>query len=128
MPRLTGSQMKYLHVIYMAQQDAHGIRAVDVARKLGVSKPSVTRMTKLFLETGLIRVGKGGAITLMPAGESEGSLIHEKMTRVYPFFAEYLELPQSEALDSAYSFLGGLSDCCIERLLEKGWALDLHPV
>ena len=128
MSQLTGTQMKYLHVIYMVQEDEGGIRSVDIARELGVTKASVCRMIKLLTRLELIFVKKSGNITLTPKGKNVGTEIHEKIIRIYPFFADYLELEEPEALSSTYSFLCGFSDYCIEKLLWKGWAVSQTPV
>ena len=121
MSMLTGSQMKYLHVIYKAQKGNSGIRSVEVSRELGVTKASVSRMVRLLMELGLVSIKRYGVVTLTLQGENEGAAIHDKMTRILPFFSEYLKLEEPEALNSAYSFLYGFSDDCVEKLMGKGW-------
>jgi len=122
MNRLTGAQTKYLHVIYKAQDNDGGIRSIDIARELGVSKASVSRMVKLLADRGLISGAKQGGIRLTRKGKHESAMIHDKVTRIYPFFADYLELERPEALNSTYPFLCGFSEACIEQLVGKGWA------
>ena len=124
MARLTGSQMKYLHVIFKAHKDNGGVRSVAIARELGVTKASVCSMVKLLTGLGLISMNNHGIITLTRDGKREGAIIHDKMTRIYSFFADFLELENDEALDNAYSFLSGFSDKCIERLAGKEWAMN----
>lgn len=100
------------------------VRSVDIAQKMGVTKASVSRMVKFFSTYGFISAEKYGKIKLMPKGEKEGAVIHEKITQIYPFFADYLGLDKSEALDSTYSFICSFSDNCIEKLLRKGWCMN----
>lgn len=121
---LTSSQMRYLHTIYIECENNEYIRSVDIAKKMGVTKASVSRMVKLFVSLGYISAERYGKIKLMPKGESEGAIIDEKITRIYPFFADYLGLDKLEALDSTYSFICGFSDICIEKLLIKDWSMD----
>ena len=120
MPLLTGSQMRYLHVIYTAQTN-EGIRCVDISRKMGVTKASVSRMVKLLADFGLTRVNDSGKIRLTRKGAAEGSAIHQKIARLHSFFSEYLELDEPEAINSTYSFLCNFSNDCVEKLAEKGW-------
>ena len=121
MSRLTVSQTKYLHTIYKAHKSKVGIRSVDISRELHVTKASVSRMVRLLAELGLITVETYGAINLTQEGNREGHIIDCKIARLYPFFAEYLELDEPEAIDSAYSFISGFSEHCVERLMGKGW-------
>lgn len=100
------------------------VRSVDIAQKMGVTKASVSRMVKFFATYDFISAEKYGKIKLMPKGEREGAVIHEKITQIYPFFADYLGLDKSEALDSTYSFICSFSDNCVEKLLRKGWCMN----
>ena len=121
MSLLTESQIKYLHVIYETAAGGGLIRSVDISRKLGVTKASVSRMMKLLMELELITVEEHGLIRLTPKGKKEGTSIHNKMTGIYPFFSDYLGLDGPEALDSAYYFISGFSERCVDRLLNKDW-------
>ena len=125
MPKLTGTQMKYLHVIYAALQSSDDVRCGDISRQLGVSKASASRMTRVLADFGLITVGKLGKVLLTPSGEAEGASIHEKFTKLHPFFARYLELEEQEAIDNAFSFLFLFSEDCVEKLLEKEWTITI---
>ena len=115
--------MKYLHIIYKMQIAGISIRSVDVARELGVTKASVSRMVKLLEGMGFIAMEKYSEITLTNKGQNEGAAIHEKIMQIYPFFADYLELEEPEAIHNAYSFLGSFSENCVEQLVCKGWAI-----
>ena len=117
MVRLTGAQMRYLHAISKAESD--GARSVDIARALGVSKVSVSRMVKLLAGLSLVTMQKRGSVTLTPLGETTATAIDERYTKIYPFFTECLELDETEALDNTYALLGALSETCLERLLVK---------
>jgi len=119
MSKLTGVQMKYLHTIYRTQKDDQGVRSVDIAGALRVSKASVHRMVKLLSELEFVSMENRGNVKLTLLGKDEGTKIEEKYKKVYPFFIDYLELEQSEALECTYSFLCNFSDTCIRRLTER---------
>ena len=121
MAQLTGSQMKYLHVIYKATKSKSGIRSVDVARELEITKASVSRMVKLLAGMRFIDVKQSGYIELTPKGKAEGNAIHRRITAVHAFFSDYLGLSEPEATDSAYCFVSQFSEHCVDQLLVKGW-------
>ena len=121
MSQLAGAQIKYFHVIYKAQKDGIRVRSVDIARELGVTKASVSRMLKSLTDTGLLAIREHGDIMLTPKGICEGITIYEKVSKVYDFFSKYLELEASDAINSTYSFVCGFSDDCVSKLLDKEW-------
>ena len=58
----------YLEAMLMLQQEKGYIRSIDVAEKLGVTKPSVTYATKRLRESGYITMDRDGRITLTEDG------------------------------------------------------------
>lgn len=60
----------YLEAMLMMQQEHGYIRSIDIADKLGVTKPSVTYATKRLRENGYITMDKDGLITLTERGMS----------------------------------------------------------
>ena len=65
----------YLETMLMLQKERGYIRSVDVAEKLGVTKPSVTYATKRLRENGYIEMANSGSITIT----DKGMEIAEKM-------------------------------------------------
>ena len=120
MPTLTGSQMRYLHVIYITQTN-DGVRCVDISRKLGVTMASVSRMVRLLADYELTTLC-AGRIRLTSQGSIEGSNIDKKFKQLIRFFSEYLQLSEQESVDSAYSFLCSFTENCVEKLIEKDWS------
>ena len=58
----------YLEAMLMLKEERGYIRSIDVAEKLGVTKPSVSYSTKRLRENGYITMDKDGLITLLPPG------------------------------------------------------------
>ena len=54
----------YLEAMLMMQKEHGYVRSIDIAEKLGVTKPSVTYATKRLRENGYITMDKDGLITL----------------------------------------------------------------
>ena len=51
---LTGAQKLYLYAIYKLGQEGKSIRSAEVAKIVGVSKPSTVRMTQKLIDDGYI--------------------------------------------------------------------------
>ena len=80
--KLYESGENYLETIYNLGKDGKRVLAVDIARELGFSKPSVTRAMRTLAETGLI-VKEPKNIRLTEAGlkkAQEVTLRHDVIT------------------------------------------------
>ncbi len=85
MSELYESGEDYIEAILMLQQEKGFARSVDVAKKLGVSKPSVSRAMGILEEKGYIEVGDGGALLLTDKGKSAAGAVlnrHETLTKL----------------------------------------------
>ena len=58
----------YLEAMLMLQEERGYIRSIDVAERLGVTKPSVSYVTKRLRENGYISLDHAGMIVLEPSG------------------------------------------------------------
>ena len=54
----------YLEAILVLSKQGGGVRSVDIASMLGVSKPSVSHAMKLLREDGYIAMDRYGTVTL----------------------------------------------------------------
>ena len=74
----------YLEAMLMMQQEHGYIRSIDIADKLGVTKPSVTYATKRLRENGYITMDREGFITLTDSGMAIAASMldrHHTLTR-----------------------------------------------
>ena len=55
----------YLEAILVLSRKGGGVRSVDIATMLGVSKPSVSHAMKLLREDGYIAMDRYGTVTLI---------------------------------------------------------------
>ena len=68
----------YLEAMLMLKEERGYIRSVDVADKLGVTKPSVSYATKRLRESGYIAFDSAGMIVLQPSGLEIAERIYER--------------------------------------------------
>ena len=55
-----------------------GVRSIDIATRLGVSKPSVSHAMKLLREDGYIAMDRYGTVTLLEKGAEIANQIYER--------------------------------------------------
>ena len=68
----------YLEAMLMLKEERGYIRSIDVAEKLGVTKPSVSYATKRLRENGYISMDPAGMIVLLEPGLEIAERIYER--------------------------------------------------
>ncbi len=68
----------YLEAMLMLKEERGYVRSVDVADKLGVTKPSVSYATRRLRESGYIRFDPSGMIVLLEPGLEIAERIYER--------------------------------------------------
>lgn len=77
--RSTESREDYLETILVLSQEKPYVRSVDVAERLGVTKPSVSRAISLLRTAGMIRMDPhDGALTLTEEGRSVAEHVYDR--------------------------------------------------
>ena len=84
--RATESREDYLETILILSQERPYVRSVDVAERLGVTKPSVSRAISLLRTAGMINMDPhDGALTLTEEGRAVAEHVygrHQLLTKV----------------------------------------------
>ena len=70
----------YLETIYVLSQTSNAVRGIDIADRLGYSKPSVSRGVGLLIDEGLVKKDQEGFFKLTEAGEILAKRIYERHT------------------------------------------------
>lgn len=113
----------YLEAILRLSQKGGGVRSVDIATMLSVSKPSVSHAMKLLREDGYIAMDRYGTVTLLDKGAEIASRIYERHT-VLTTMLESLGVPSEIARADACKMEHDISDESFarikERLIENG--------
>ena len=68
----------YLEAILMLREERGYVRSIDVAAKLGVTKPSVSYAMKRLRESGYITSDPAGMIVLLEPGREIAERIYER--------------------------------------------------
>lgn len=104
----------------MMQQEHGYIRSIDIADKLGVTKPSVTYATKRLRENGYITMDKDGLITLTEQGMAIAASMldrHHTLTR----FLMALGVDEETAESDACRLEHDLSQTSFDAICRHAW-------
>lgn len=107
----------YLEAILILSKKGGGVRSVDIATMLGVSKPSVSHAMKLLREDGYIAMDRYGTVTLMEKGEAIAARIYERHT-VLTSMLEGLGVSTAVAKADACKMEHDVSDESFEKIKE----------
>ena len=105
----------YLESILVLSKKGGGVRSIDIATRLGVSKPSVSHAMKLLREDGYIAMDRYGTVTLLEKGAEIASRIYERHT-VLAKMLERLGVPAEIALEDACKMEHDISQESFEKI------------
>lgn len=107
----------YLEAILRLSRQGEGVRSIDVATMLGVSKPSVSHAMKLLREDGYIAMDRYGTITLLDKGAEIANNIYERH-RVLSRMLESIGVSKETALADACKMEHDISQETFEKIKE----------
>ena len=90
----------YLEAMLMLKQERGYIRSIDVAQKIGVTKPSVSYATRRLRENGYLTMDTDGLITLTDKGEEIAERMltrHRSLTTLLVRLGVDPEIAQADA-------------------------------
>lgn len=97
----------YLETILLLSKELQNVRSLDVANKMGFSKPSVSRAVGLLKNEDYIKVDGNGYITLTKKGLATAEKIYERHIVLSDFFGKIGVSEETAAEDA----------CRIEHLI-----------
>ena len=107
----------YLEAILVLSRKGGGVRSVDIASMLGVSKPSVSHAMKLLREDGYIAMDRYGTVTLLEKGMGIAERIYERHT-VFTKMLEGLGVSEEVAKADACKLEHDVSNESFEKIKE----------
>ncbi|MBO5104353.1 MAG: metal-dependent transcriptional regulator [Ruminococcus sp.] len=108
--------IKYLIAIKELSDVDEYVRSVSIARHLGVSRPSVSKMLRCMANCGLVYEDFCNSVVLTSDGEKAVNEIFATFNEVYMFFHNFLKLPPEDAHDHAVKFVTEFPQDTCERL------------
>src|SRR5215831_13662321 len=121
-PPVSRSRQNYLKALLQLGADG-AVPVSALARRLGVSAPSVTNMLARLAEERLVDLGPRGAASLTGSGERAASLVLRRHRLLETFLARVLELDWSEVHEDAEELEHHVS----ERVVDAIERLMGHP-
>jgi DtxR family Mn-dependent transcriptional regulator len=90
----------YLEAILMIKEKQGYVRSIDVAKKLGVTKPSVTYTTKRLKESGYITTDPAGMLVLTETGMRIADATYTRHKKLSDFFTMLGVNPETARADA----------------------------
>lgn len=99
----------YLESILVLSEKSKYVRSIDVARLMGVSKPSVSRAVGILKNAGYIYVDDDGYLSLTDEGEQIARKMYERH-RILTSFLVSLGVEENSASEDACKIEHRISD------------------
>lgn len=106
----------YLETILLLEMRNGSVRAVDVANKLGYSKPSVTRAMGVLKKAGLVQQEAYGNIYLTDEGRRRAVEVYDRHVLIKQFLMTTLQLDDRTAENDACQIEHVISPKTVERM------------
>lgn len=91
----------YLETILILQEQTGYVRSVDIAGKLGYSKPSVSRAMGILKNDGYITVEHDGQIVLTKKGFLKAREVYDRHLLITKFLGEILGVSEENTNEDA---------------------------
>lgn len=114
--KLCAGQIKYLAAIKELSETTDSLHCVHIARHLGVSRPSVSKMLRCLANSGLVYEDYYNSVLLTPEGKAVVDEIFSPFNDIYTFFHSWLKIPHDEAHEQALRFISDFPKETCERL------------
>ena len=118
MEKLSASLEDYLEIIYNGANGEKYLRAVDISKKLQISRASVAEALRKLVSKGFINYDRHDSISLTEIGENIAKKIVSKHTILQRFFETTLELTEEEASENACRIEHVITDNAFKKISE----------
>ncbi len=116
--QISASLEDYIMTIYNIVEEKKGVKAVDIARRLGVGRSSVTDALKSLAQKNLVNYNPYDVISLTDEGEKIALGVVEKHRILHDFFENVLVLEPSEAAKNACGMSHAISQDAFEKFVQ----------
>ena len=106
----------YLRVIYLLD-DGKGVRSIDIAKELKISKPSVSEMIKKITRKNLVKK-RDKQVFLTKKGKATAENLFENHSVIRRFLQKFLNHSEQKASEEAHLLEHVFSEDSIRKLTE----------
>lgn len=116
MAEITSSLEDYIEAVYNIYLSDNKVKAIDVSRKLNVSRASVTEALQKLEQLGLINYGHYGSISITEEGVKKAKEVIKKHETLSVFFEKILGVNHELAEETACKIEHVIGNEILERL------------
>lgn len=116
--KLSASLEDYLEAILNAADESGEAKSSDIAKLLGVARPSVTGALKLLAKKGLVNYRPYGTVSLTQGGLTRAAKVAKKHDILESFFMDILGLDHSVAHPAACKAEHLLNPAIVSRMAD----------
>lgn len=113
---VTSSMEDYIETILQLLIEKKGVKAVDIAARMEVSKPSVTGALRVLSKEGLVNYEPYDVISLTPEGEKLARNVLRRHEILRRFLSDVLALPARDIEATACSMEHALTSAVTDRM------------
>lgn len=106
----------YLETILILHNTTGFVRSIDIANKLGYSKPSISRAISILKSNGYITVEKSGEVVLTEKGREKAENVYSRHLLISEFLQKKLGVDEETADSDACKIEHVISEQTFEKL------------
>ena len=119
----SASTEDYLEIIYEYSKNNDNFKSVDIAKKLNISRASVSEALKKLAEQGYLTYEKYKTVSLTEKGMKIAEQVYDKHCTLCKFFEKFLQLSNEESQINACRIEHVITDTAFQKL--KNLVYDL---
>lgn len=116
--KITASVEDYLEIIYDQLEKTQKIKAVDISKKLNISRASVTEALQKLAQKNYIKYEKNCPIELTETGHAIAKEVVYKHKILCEFFTKILKIEKEEAEINACRIEHVITQKAFEKIIE----------
>ena len=97
MAHIRESGENYLELILDISREQDSVRSIDIARRMGVSRVSVSKALSVLRDAGMVEPAYYGKVVLTEAGKKRAAEIRCRHELIHRYLVEVLGVPQEIA-------------------------------
>jgi DtxR family Mn-dependent transcriptional regulator len=126
-PPLTPTMEDYMEALLNIGEEKRSIRVRDIAKRLGVTMPTVTGMLKTLSKRGLVDYEKYEHVELTEVGLKAGTEVRRKHDVLCRFLTSVLKIDFEQANEEACQMEHAITPSTLEKLLDFMEFLEICP-